>query len=85
MHQTRPCDGACCKTDALRPVDGDCFFRDPTLPERSCLLMLHPERLSELTKRERAYFDGACAGWPQNSPEQREFGVCCWSADAVQD
>lgn len=80
LERWRACDGACCRAMPLRDVGGDCYFRDPSEPERGCTAMSTPERLEEMTDEERGYFELACLNWPQNvSPEiQGDFGDCCW-------
>lgn len=87
LERWRACDGFCCRVAPLRPVPSeqsetgkDCFFRDPTNPEAGCTAMRDSSVLVQMTDKERAHFDFACTGWPQNAdPEHQTFdGRCCW-------
>ena len=82
LTRLRQCDGQCCREMPLRPVEGggDCYFRDPSNPERGCTVMSDPSRTREMTPDEREYFKVACLNWPHNTtPDiQPSFGGCCW-------
>lgn len=82
IEKTRTCDGACCKSDPLRPTkDGtDCFFRNPSTPEFGCTAMTTPSRVGEMTKVEKARFTDSCLNWPHNADlgTYGDWGGCCW-------
>jgi hypothetical protein len=82
LIQIRSCDGKCCKESPRFPnsAHSDCIFHD----EKGCKIMRgEAEALEEaspvlpsMTAKEA--FNQTCVNWPQNSPEGRGTGGCCW-------
>lgn len=80
LVQTRPCDGACCREVPLAPTSldratRDCKYRDPSMPERGCLILAGK---AIPTEEEMQRFPTACRDWPHNMPPTRKIGPCCW-------
>jgi len=87
LVQTRSCDGQCCRESPRFPNDDhtDCKYRDPTNPEKGCLLQRDPSLIPEgncpaLPKMgAKEAFELTCINWPENSdPKLGETANCCW-------
>jgi hypothetical protein len=82
LVQIRECDGQCCKESPRWPtVDGlSCQY----LKDGKCLIKTGeqpiPTKASPTwpNKSSHEVFQETCVDWPQNSPEGRDTGGCCW-------
>jgi hypothetical protein len=78
LVQVRECDGKCCKESPRWPtVDGlSCQY----LKDGKCLIKTGEQPIP--TKASPTWpnkvFQETCVDWPQNSPEGRDTGGCCW-------
>ncbi|MDX1489092.1 MAG: hypothetical protein R3268_12865 [Acidiferrobacterales bacterium] len=83
LVQVRECDGQCCRESPRWPVEGGdrCLFLDT---DGKCSIKKgdYPVPIIESPTwpgRDPAeVFQETCVNWPQNSPEGRDTGGCCW-------
>jgi hypothetical protein len=81
LVQVRECDGKCCEEKPRWPtVDGSCQY----LKDGKCLIKTGAQPIPSKEsptgpgRDPKAVFQETCVDWPQNSPEGRDTGGCCW-------
>ena len=82
LKQIRECDGQCCEEKPRWPTadgkscqyleDGKCLIKSGDAPVPAESSPTWPDR------DPKEVFTETCLNWPQNSPEGRDVGGCCF-------